>query len=418
MNNNAVTMHIRLPTPKEFAEQYDIKPDAIYQAYRRLKTEKGHSDLPDYSVSDPLSQKGFDLLREHFKIDAQPEAATPKTATPTNLEDKTKAAIERERAKAQAEIKNIKEAFEVERNDLKNSYANQQKEAVQAAINRTLSEEKARRTETENLLKVQITQLEHLLKSKDGSTNSVLDKQERILMQQIADLKTQLAQSIAKAATEGENLKKRIETIQKGHIDEVHDLHNRNNQLKESLIEAHQKELTELEASKETAHQAAIEALTRERDTAKSEAAGLTWKRKLPSLYDVVNITSNVFALAGFVVLFKWVGVLVFIITACTFYAIVQDAKTAHRGWSSFFGAIGAFVIEFYYSYSHLNLFEELLKYGEYPFGIAYQTIGLYFTILISGGSVYAVIMTALRSHADAEAQRIADIDNALTGKL
>ena len=146
-----------------------------------------------------------------------------------------------------------------------------------------------------------------------------------------------------------------------------------------------------------------------------ARVAKIAWRQLIPkpSLYDVVNITSNIVALAGFIVLFQWVGILAFTITACTFYAIVQDVKKAHRGWSAFFGSVGAFVIEAYYSYSHLHLFEELLKGNTYPFGVAYQTVALAFTVLISGGSVYAVIMTALRSHSDAEKKRCDDIDAA-----
>lgn len=158
-------------------------------------------------------------------------------------------------------------------------------------------------------------------------------------------------------------------------------------------------------------HEANIETLKQERDLAQSEADRLAWKKKLPTNYDVVNITSNLIAAYGLYNMLGINGVILALMLISFFLGIVKDLKKVERKNAAWFGIIAAVIIEVVYGYIHNTLFQDLLKNKEH-LGFDYHFVGTAFAVIISGASIYAALMTRLRTQDDAEAKRVNDIEN------
>jgi hypothetical protein len=158
-------------------------------------------------------------------------------------------------------------------------------------------------------------------------------------------------------------------------------------------------------------HEANTAELQRERDLALIEAERLAWKKKLPSNYDVVNITSNLIAAYGLYNMLGLNGVILALMLISFFLGIVKDLKKVERKNAAWFGIMAAVIIEIVYGYIHNTLFQDLLQSKEH-LGFDYHFVGTAFAVIISGASVYAALMTRLGTQDDAEAKRVNDIEN------
>ena len=383
--------------------------EAINQAWRRRvkadEAEMGKTSLGKFDRSrEDLTTNEVDFVLDWFKgktdVDLTPQ--------PVDVEAISKA-VEKEQRRLKTvfdqQLKTDTEAaLNAERERLALIHQAEKAQAIEAEKTRMRSEFDAK-------FDAERARLE---KSVIGNSDKQIMSEKRHAE---AEAKAAIAEERAKLTTEFEN--KVQLRIEKDRTERAVVWHKEKGELLSSFeLENNRLNtlLTEQIEAKRVAHQVAEKAKNEAAATIKQlelERQKRAWRQRIPSVYDIVNFTSNALGFFGFINLFGSMGAVISVLLICFFWGIVQDLKKVHRTHAAWFGICAAIVIEIVYGYIHNTFFMDLLQTKKH-LGVQYFYVANAFAIIVSGASVYAALMTRLRTQDDAEAKRCDDIDAAL----